>query len=202
MGFHRQEYWSGLPFPALELNKEAPKIGRFHSPPIIQIFMGRDSMYPATSFVSEGFPVSLSERLYCLELSLFMLYVSSGGKLEEINTQWKNFQEMTDRSHFHVILISKYPACYKLQWNICQSLHWCLNTPTADRTYKTRVNKWRMVSLSATAFPDWKQSLGNSLLKTSPTPSNCGHPQSGSSDKTLPGNPSVLSSFRQTNTGD
>lgn len=44
-----------------------------------------------------------------------MLYVPTGGKLEEINTQWKNFQEMTDQSHFHVILISKYSACYKLQ---------------------------------------------------------------------------------------
>ena len=141
-------------------------------------------------------------EIILLGVKSFCAVCPNRGKLGEINTQWKNFQEMTDQSHFHVILISKYSVCYKPQWNTCQSLHWCLNTPTSDRTFKTRVNKWRMVSLSATAFPDWKHSLGNSLLKLSPTPSNCGHPHSGSSDKTSPGNPSVLASFRQTNTGD
>ena len=78
-GISQARKLSGLPFPAPELNKEAPKIRRFHSPPIIQIFMGRDGVYPSISLVSEGFPVSLCERLYCLELSLFVLYVPTGG---------------------------------------------------------------------------------------------------------------------------
>lgn len=57
-----------------------------------------------------------------------------------------------------------------------------------------------MVSLSAVAFSDWKQPLGNSLLKTSPTPSNAAALTLIIREDTAGG--SVLLSFRQRDTGD
>lgn len=181
------------------MDKGAPKAGSPPFPSLREIFTAETTVY-IHKWCFRGLGRFIGWEIILLEVKLFCDLHPNGRTWEEMNTQWKNFKERKEQIYFRVILVSKYSSYHKPQWNLCQFLHWCLNTPTADCTYKTRVNKWRMVSLSAVAFSDWKQPLGNSLLKTSPTPSNAAALTLIIREDTAGG--SVLLSFRQRDTGD
>lgn len=71
-------------------------------------------MYPSTVLFHAPL-VSSGEGLYCLDLNLSMVFIPTGGKLGEMNIQWKNFKEMKDTFYFPVISVSEYPLYHKLQ---------------------------------------------------------------------------------------